>query len=247
MPATAIQKNAPFQCRCTNGANRGRNLMLGPFVSVSLGFTFCGTANLPFKSALLATALCRGKLRRFSLPDPIVVFFTYEVEVPFLKLWTVPFFTNVDRVVLLLMGLCMRGCIEREGTLLATNRPPLAAAAGAASKSVRPTTAATATDTTIVVLISAAPSLRLLLSFARVLARHSRTRRPARSAAPGNELAGNELGRGLCPRRRPPPPGAQDPSASVPAELGAPRALRCWRASASASKVLARGCSMNVS
>src|SRR5215470_6035890 len=203
MPATAIQKNAPFQCRCTNGANRGRNLMLGPFVSVSLGFTFCGTANLPFKSALLAAALCRGKLRRFSLPDPIVVFFTYEVALPFLKLWTVPFFTNLDREVLLIMGLCMCGCTEREGTLLATNRPPLAAA-GAASKSVRPTTAATATDTTIVVLISAAPSLRLLLSSARnrVLARRSRTRQPAPSAA-----SGNELGRGLCPRRHPPPPG----------------------------------------
>src|SRR5262249_4069521 len=74
------------------------------------------------------------------------------------------------------------------------------------------------------------------------------THPPARPVtAPGNELAGNELGRGLCPRRRPPPPGAQDPSASVPAELGAPRALRCWRASASASKMLALRCSMNVS
>src|SRR5215470_15300323 len=180
MPATAIQKNAPFQCRCTNGANRGRNLMLGPFVSVSLGFTFCGTANLPFKSALLAAALCRGKLRRFSLPDPIVVFFTYEVALPFLKLWTVPFFTNLDREVLLIMGLCMCGCTEREGTLLATNRPPLAAA-GAASKSVRPTTAATA----IVVLISAAPSLRLLLSSAR-----NRGARPPLTHPPARPVGG---------------------------------------------------------
>src|SRR6516225_8367862 len=115
----------------------------------------------------------------------------------------------------------MRGCTEREGTLLATNRPPLAASAGAASKSMRPTTAATAADTTIVVLILAAPSLRLRLFSARkgVLYRRSRTHEPAPSAAPGNEL-----GRGLCPRRRPPslpPSPTQDPSASVPAELGA--------------------------
>src|SRR5262245_34024808 len=139
MPATAIQKNAPFQWRCTNGANRGRNLMLGDFVSVSLGFTFCGTASLPFNSALLATAFCRGKLRRLSLPEPIVVFFTNEVLAPFLtnevlapffKFWVVYFFTDVDRVVLRMMGLCMRGCTAREGTLLATNRPALAAAAG---------------------------------------------------------------------------------------------------------------------
>src|SRR5215831_19771292 len=164
MPAMAIQKNAPFQCRCTNGANRERNLMPGAFVSVSLGFTFCGTTSLPFMSALLATAFCRGKLRRFSLPDPIVLFFTNEVVVLFLKLRAVPFFTYVDRVVLLNVGLCMRGCTVREGTLLATNRPPLASA-GAASKSMRPTTAATAADTTIVVLILAAPSLRLLRLF----------------------------------------------------------------------------------
>src|SRR5262245_21705818 len=121
MPATAIQKNAPFQWRCTNGTNRGRNLRLGDFVSVSLGLMFCGTPSLPFNSALLATAFCRGKLRRLSLPDPIVVFFTNEVWVPFLKLWVVCFFTNVDRVVLRMVGLCMRGCTARDGTLLATN------------------------------------------------------------------------------------------------------------------------------
>jgi hypothetical protein len=124
-------------------------------VSVSLGFTFCGTPSLPFKSALLATALCRGKLRKFNLPEPIVFFFTNVVAVPFL-----PFFTNVDLVELLMVGLCVtRGWTVREGTLrTATARPPLAAAsAGAASKSVRPTTAAATADTTIVVLISAAP------------------------------------------------------------------------------------------
>src|SRR5262245_12444954 len=167
MPAMAIQNNAPFQCRCTKGAKRGRNLMPGAFVSVSLGLTFCGTTSLPFKSALLAIAFCRGKVCRFSLPDPIVLFFTNEVAVPFFKLCTVPFFTNVDRVVLLMVDLCMRGRTAREGDLLATNRVLLAAAAGAASKSVRPTTTATAADTTIDVLISAAPSVRLLLFSAR--------------------------------------------------------------------------------
>src|SRR5262245_50274817 len=116
MPATAIQKNAFFQCRCTNGTNRGRNLMLGAFVSVSLGFTFCGTASLPFKSALPATALCRGRLRRFSVPGPIVLFFTNVVAVPFLMLRAVPFLTYVDLVVLLMVGLCnTRGCTVREG------------------------------------------------------------------------------------------------------------------------------------
>src|SRR5262245_61438658 len=152
MPATAIQKNAPFQCRCTNGANRGRNLRPGAFVSVSLGFKFCGTTSLPFKSALPATALCRGKLRRFRLPAPIVVFFNLVV-VFFLKLCAVPFCTNRDFGVLRMVGLC--DCTVRER---ATNRAPLeAASTGAASKSVKPTTAAATAATTIVVLISAAP------------------------------------------------------------------------------------------
>src|SRR5262245_17525684 len=153
MPATAIQKNAPFQCRCTNGANRGRSLSPGALVSVSLGFTFCGTTSLPFKRALPVTALCRGKLRRFNLPEPIVVFFTNLVVVLFLMVCPVPFCTNLDLVALRMVGLC--DCTVREG---ATNRAPLeAASAGAASKSVKPTTAAATAATTIVVLISAAP------------------------------------------------------------------------------------------
>src|SRR5262252_6072561 len=120
MPAMAIQKNAFLQWRCTNGASWGRNLRPGAFVSVSLGLRFCGTASLPCKSALPATAFCRGRLRRFSVPEPIVLFFTNVVAVPFLKLFAVPFFTKVARLVLLMVGLCMRGCTLREGTLRTT-------------------------------------------------------------------------------------------------------------------------------
>src|SRR5262249_20879339 len=121
MPAIAIQKNALLQCRCTNGANRGRNLRLGAFVSVSLGLMFWGTASLPFKRALPTTAFCRGKLRRLSVPGPIVFFLTNLVAVPCLKLRAVPFFTKVD--LLLMLGLCSaRGCTEREGAFT-TVRP----------------------------------------------------------------------------------------------------------------------------
>jgi hypothetical protein len=93
------------------------------------------------------------------VPEPIVLFFTNVVAVPFLKLFAEPFFTKVDRLVLLMVGLCMRGCTLREGTLRTTAaRPPLAAAAaGNASKNVRATTAAATVDTTLVVLILAAP------------------------------------------------------------------------------------------
>src|SRR5437762_14161523 len=96
MPATATQKNAFFQCRCRKGAKRGRNFRAGALVSVSLGLKFWGTANLPLTKLLPAAALCRGRLRRFNLPVPMVVFFTNDVDVPFLtKADDVPFLTKV--------------------------------------------------------------------------------------------------------------------------------------------------------
>src|SRR5262249_14922417 len=153
MPATAIQKKAFFQCRCTNGAKRGRNLMRGAFVSVSLGFKFCGTASLPCNTAVLATAFCRGRLPRVSVPGPIVLFFRDLVAVPCVKVRPVLFFTWVDLVVLRVLGLCTTcGCRVREGTLRTLVARPLdAASVGVASKNVRATTAAATADTTIVV------------------------------------------------------------------------------------------------
>src|ERR1700674_3805852 len=114
MPATAIQKNAFFQCRCTNGAKRGRNFKAGDFVSVSFGRRFCGRASLPLRKALPTAALCKGRLRRFSVPVPIVVFFTNADDVPFL--------TKVDDVPLVILPTCLlkvRGCTlrTRGGTL----------------------------------------------------------------------------------------------------------------------------------
>src|SRR5262249_62181541 len=106
MPATAIQKKAFFQCRCTNGAKRGRNLIRGAFVSVSLGFKFCGTASLPCNTAVLATAFCRGRLPRFSVPGPIVLFFRYLVEVPCVQVRPGPFFAWARLGVLRVAGVC---------------------------------------------------------------------------------------------------------------------------------------------
>src|SRR5262249_7112766 len=120
MPAMAIQTNAFVQWRCTKGANRGRNLRLGAFVSVSLGFKFGGTTSLPFKSALPATALCRGRLRRFSVPEPIVLFFTNVVAVALFKLFPVAVFTNEAPWVALLVGLRLRGCTLTGGALATT-------------------------------------------------------------------------------------------------------------------------------
>src|SRR5258707_14431558 len=113
MPATATQKNAFFQCRCTNGEKLCWNFLPGACVSVSLGFMFCGTPTRPLRSALPAAALCSGSRRRFSVPVPMVLFFTNAEEVPFLtKVVDVPFFTNL---LALPAGLTTRGCTVREG------------------------------------------------------------------------------------------------------------------------------------
>src|SRR6476646_9669057 len=111
MPATATQKNAFFQCRWTNGAKRGWNFRAGALVTVSLGLMFCGRASLPLRNALPGAALCKGRLRRFSVPVPMVVFLTKVDDVPFL--------TKVDEVPLVILPVCLcctRGCTLREGT-----------------------------------------------------------------------------------------------------------------------------------
>ena len=120
MPATATQKNAFFQCRWTNGAKRGWNFKAGALVTVSLGLMFCGRASLPLRNALPGAALCKGRLRRFSVPVPMVVFLTKVDDVPFLmKVDEVPFLTKVDEVPLVILPVCLcwtRGCTLREGT-----------------------------------------------------------------------------------------------------------------------------------
>src|SRR5438067_3615640 len=106
MPATAIQKNALFQCRCTNGENLYWNFLPGACVSVSLGLIFCGTPSLPLRSVLPAAALCRGRRLRFSVPVPILPFFTKADEVLFLtKVDDVPFLTKVDVPLVTLLAL----------------------------------------------------------------------------------------------------------------------------------------------
>src|SRR6266496_700867 len=126
MPATAIQKNAFFQCRCTNGENLCWNFLPGACVSVSLGLMLCGTPSLPLRSALPVAALWRGRRFRFSVPVPILVFFTKVDEVPFLtKVDDVLFLTKVDDVPLvtflaLPIGLWMRGCVLRTDGALRT-------------------------------------------------------------------------------------------------------------------------------
>ncbi len=74
MPATATQKKAFFQCRCTNGAMRYCNCAFGGLTSVSLGLKsfFIGKLTLPTRIGVPATALVKGKLFRLSCGPPFL-------------------------------------------------------------------------------------------------------------------------------------------------------------------------------
>ena len=63
MPATATQKKAFFQWRCTKGAGLWANCAFGAFISVSLGLKFCiGTPTRPLRAAVAMTGLNTGSL-----------------------------------------------------------------------------------------------------------------------------------------------------------------------------------------
>ena len=86
MPATATQKKAFFQWRCTKGESLWANCGFGAFISVSLGLKFCiGTPTRPLRAAVATTGLNTGSFPALpSLmcdPPPL----TSTGEMPFLS------------------------------------------------------------------------------------------------------------------------------------------------------------------